>query len=164
MRKFVGLILFLCLWTLSAKAQDYSKGEAFVGYQYTHANGPDLNGWNGALTYNLKDWLGVTADLSGTYGTGAKLHTSLFGPTLPVNKLKTDTFRPFAHVLFGGAIASDGVSSGAFAVALGGGLDRSEEHTSELQSPMYLVCRLLLEKKNTSKNYSHRCRTHADRW
>src|SRR5437879_2142954 len=26
---------------------------------------------------------------------------------------------------------------------------RSEEHTSELQSPMYLVCRLLLEKKNT---------------
>src|SRR5437879_10449770 len=25
---------------------------------------------------------------------------------------------------------------------------RSEEHTSELQSPMYLVCRLLLERKN----------------
>src|SRR5437764_10633293 len=39
-------------------------------------------------------------------------------------------------------------------------LARSEEHTSELQSPMYLVCRLLLEKKkkrhqiilNTSPN------------
>src|SRR5437879_7085476 len=28
-------------------------------------------------------------------------------------------------------------------------LRRSEEHTSELQSPMYLVCRLLLEKKTT---------------
>src|SRR5437763_2299672 len=27
---------------------------------------------------------------------------------------------------------------------------RSEEHTSELQSPMYLVCRLLLEKKKTT--------------
>src|SRR5437764_5966038 len=27
---------------------------------------------------------------------------------------------------------------------------RSEEHTSELQSPMYLVCRLLLEKKKRS--------------
>src|SRR5687767_15701798 len=27
---------------------------------------------------------------------------------------------------------------------------RSEEHTSELQSLAYLVCRLLLEKKNTS--------------
>src|SRR5437763_13283399 len=29
---------------------------------------------------------------------------------------------------------------------------RSEEHTSELQSPMYLVCRLLLEKKNNYKS------------
>src|SRR5438876_5576488 len=28
------------------------------------------------------------------------------------------------------------------------GRDRSEEHTSELQSPVHLVCRLLLEKKN----------------
>src|SRR3712207_7356370 len=29
-----------------------------------------------------------------------------------------------------------------------GGVARSEEHTSELQSRQYLVCRLLLEKKN----------------
>src|SRR5437762_8368657 len=29
---------------------------------------------------------------------------------------------------------------------------RSEEHTSELQSPMYLVCRLLLEKKKKQLN------------
>src|SRR5690348_17630565 len=28
---------------------------------------------------------------------------------------------------------------------------RSEEHTSELQSPVHLVCRLLLEKKNNKK-------------
>src|SRR5690348_17791127 len=28
------------------------------------------------------------------------------------------------------------------------GRTRSEEHTSELQSPVHLVCRLLLEKKN----------------
>src|SRR5437879_9645585 len=33
----------------------------------------------------------------------------------------------------------------------GGYSDRSEEHTSELQSPMYLVCRLLLEKKKKPK-------------
>src|SRR5437879_11558341 len=31
-------------------------------------------------------------------------------------------------------------------------VSRSEEHTSELQSPMYLVCRLLLEKKNKPLN------------
>src|SRR5438876_5756597 len=30
----------------------------------------------------------------------------------------------------------------------GPGCPRSEEHTSELQSPVHLVCRLLLEKKN----------------
>src|SRR3712207_7402611 len=33
---------------------------------------------------------------------------------------------------------------------------RSEEHTSELQSRQYLVCRLLLEKKKTQKHrYNH---------
>src|SRR3712207_7843784 len=32
--------------------------------------------------------------------------------------------------------------------SLASSLDRSEEHTSELQSRQYLVCRLLLEKKN----------------
>src|SRR5256885_17156448 len=31
-------------------------------------------------------------------------------------------------------------------------LDRSEEHTSELQSPCNLVCRLLLEKKKIKNN------------
>src|SRR2546426_7509827 len=33
-----------------------------------------------------------------------------------------------------------------------GDLLRSEEHTSELQSPCNLVCRLLLEKKKKNKN------------
>src|SRR5438445_10027780 len=46
-------------------------------------------------------------------------------------------------------------------VSSGQGLDamreRSEEHTSELQSRQYLVCRLLLEKKKkkTKKRTSH---------
>src|SRR5256885_7982134 len=33
------------------------------------------------------------------------------------------------------------------------GITRSEEHTSELQSPCNLVCRLLLEKKKTLKPF-----------
>src|SRR5688572_31288958 len=33
--------------------------------------------------------------------------------------------------------------------------DRSEEHTSELQSQSNLVCRLLLEKKKTKKKHSN---------
>src|SRR5436189_4160833 len=41
-----------------------------------------------------------------------------------------------------------GLRAGFVALALA---TRSEEHTSELQSPMYLVCRLLLEKKKKIK-------------
>src|SRR5690348_17858079 len=33
-------------------------------------------------------------------------------------------------------------------------VERSEEHTSELQSPVHLVCRLLLEKKKNNRNSS----------
>src|SRR2546426_6706685 len=33
---------------------------------------------------------------------------------------------------------------------------RSEEHTSELQSPCNLVCRLLLEKKKNTRHDEHR--------
>src|SRR5258705_4599734 len=35
-------------------------------------------------------------------------------------------------------------------------MQRSEEHTSELQSLRHLVCRLLLEKKNITFNYHER--------
>src|SRR3712207_8937118 len=57
-----------------------------------------------------------------------------------VKKFTDNYFRPGRtyHVIFGGGRA---------------GSVRSEEHTSELQSRQYLVCRLLLEKKNNE--YSH---------
>src|SRR2546422_8618710 len=46
-----------------------------------------------------------------------------------------------------------------------GGADaRSEEHTSELQSRLHLVCRLLLEKKKKKENIAHirnRVKTHT---
>src|SRR5258707_2307850 len=42
--------------------------------------------------------------------------------------------------------------------SVAGLLDRSEEHTSELQSRQYLVCRLLLEKKNIQHLPYHRSR------
>src|SRR3712207_8409109 len=62
----------------------------------------------------------------------------------------------------------DAVRVDAVDVAVGGRVDdrdllgdrprralRSEEHTSELQSRQYLVCRLLLEKKNTAISTQH---------
>src|SRR2546422_6812295 len=41
-------------------------------------------------------------------------------------------------------------------------LERSEEHTSELQSRLHLVCRLLLEKKKkkNKQHCLHKCRQH----
>src|SRR5574344_2768194 len=38
-------------------------------------------------------------------------------------------------------------------------IHRSEEHTSELQSPDHLVCRLLLEKKKKTKKITQRSTT-----
>src|SRR5258707_5704328 len=41
-------------------------------------------------------------------------------------------------------------------------MDRSEEHTSELQSRQYLVCRLLLEKKKKKNASIHLCHRTSD--
>src|SRR5947209_11681816 len=49
------------------------------------------------------------------------------------------------RLLFRGVVAG-----GHAARCVAAGYDRSEEHTSELQSRQYLVCRLLLEKKKQS--------------
>src|SRR3712207_6980640 len=56
------------------------------------------------------------------------------------------------------AALDDHAAAGAGPVVARGAVDvepllaaRSEEHTSELQSRQYLVCRLLLEKKNKSQ-------------
>src|SRR2546429_9144721 len=43
------------------------------------------------------------------------------------------------------------VAGSPFPVGASPGALRSEEHTSELQSRLHLVCRLLLEKKNTNR-------------
>src|SRR6266487_3762753 len=61
-----------------------------------------------------------------------------------------------------GAVAEQGVSMNVLlplaglSFAVGAFLLRSEEHTSELQSPVHLVCRLLLEKKKKNINNNSR--------
>src|SRR2546429_5665000 len=57
-----------------------------------------------------------------------------FGGELPPGSLRKDRDRRVFHQILQWAAAADFV--------------RSEEHTSELQSRLHLVCRLLLEKKN----------------
>src|SRR5688500_19872028 len=58
--------------------------------------------------------------------------------------------KPSTRIERGHWSANRGVVVGADAVGV-----RSEEHTSELQSPCNLVCRLLLEKKKSTTSTSH---------
>src|SRR2546422_2464064 len=70
------------------------------------------------------------------------------------------------EVDFGQSIAIGQISpgpNGLWVISLGyltygylGAFLRSEEHTSELQSRLHLVCRLLLEKKKTYRRASRR--------
>jgi opacity protein-like surface antigen len=123
-------ILAVCLLlSLSAVAQT-SKAEVFGGYQYTRLEGINLNGWNGALTANLTDNFGVTADFSGAYksesGANTKTYTYTFGPV--ISGRKDAPFTPFAHALFGGFHTSVDVlgvsgSANGFAMQIGGGVD-----------------------------------------
>src|SRR5207248_10599299 len=58
-----------------------------------------------------------------------------------------------------GAVEGHRPAGGGDAAAQRGGLpQRSEEHTSELQSPYDLVCRLLLEKKKHKKQADRSCK------
>src|SRR5258708_14185101 len=58
---------------------------------------------------------------------------------------------PMIEAFFG----ASSMATGILIDQLGTYLVRSEEHTSELQSPDHLVCRLLLEKKNNKNNDTH---------
>src|SRR2546426_6978291 len=70
----------------------------------------------------------------------------------------TTLFRSFHQVHLVSRLATDNPSFQAqlndmvHRLAAAGLGTRSEEHTSELQSPCNLVCRLLLEKKKKKKN------------
>src|SRR5258708_17914732 len=70
-------------------------------------------------------------------------YTTLFRSGVTVNWVG-----PFADAPTGYEALASG-SSDFFASATAPAISRSEEHTSELQSPDHLVCRLLLVKKKT---------------
>jgi hypothetical protein len=122
----------LCLAIVATPvlAQETPKAELFGGYQYTHAEGQDLNGWNASIAGNLNNWFGVAADFSGAYktisGVSVKAHTYTFGPVFSYRA--NDRITPFAHVLVGGVhLSGSGFglsgSTNGFAIQAGGGAD-----------------------------------------
>ncbi|MCL5005335.1 MAG: hypothetical protein M1404_02275 [Acidobacteria bacterium] len=136
-----------------ALAQRFQGIEIFGGYAYLRDNlsstyspfylsptrfGNDfpLNGWQASVTENATDWLGITQEFGGFYGTerlqGFDNHFSMFsilsGPRFSYPRLKVVT--PFAHALFGydqTSVSLPGTNlsatSSSYAMALGGGMD-----------------------------------------
>src|SRR2546426_2588421 len=80
---------------------------------------------------------------------------------LMIRRPPRSTLFPYT-TLFRSSVHSLQYEHGVFPVgyagsfAMGESTHRSEEHTSELQSPCNLVCRLLLEKKKKNKYYTLR--------
>ena len=129
MRKLIGIALLFLLVSVAAVAQE-DKVEVFGGYQYTNLDGTSLNGWDTAVTANLKDWFGVTGDFSGAYtnqgGVSFRNYTYTFGPTISTSH--NQKLRVFAHGLFGGfhdsaAFSGFSGSGNGFAMMFGGGVD-----------------------------------------
>ena len=50
---------------LSSAAQETPRAEVFGGYSWTRVDGRDMNGWNASVTLNLREWLGISTDISG---------------------------------------------------------------------------------------------------
>ena len=122
-----ALAIGLAILLVAAAAQAQNKAEVFGGYQYFRPDGgPNLNGWNGALTGNISKNFGITADFSGTYGSGLSFYSYTFGPKLTAN---LGAAKPFVHVLLGGArVSGGGVSDTGFDMMAGGGLDLGHGH------------------------------------
>src|SRR3712207_8394090 len=76
-------------------------------------------------------------------------YTTLFRSDKGEQQEPDDHQRPDDEAAIAAKVAEDGDPAVPGGVLLPG-RDRSEEHTSELQSRQYLVCRLLLEKKKSS--------------
>src|SRR2546422_6172482 len=74
-----------------------------------------------------------------------EIYTLSLHDALPISRIGRGSKVPHLSYV-GDATVGEGVNIGA------GTITRSEEHTSELQSRLHLVCRLLLEKKKTLRS------------
>ena len=77
----LAIIVGLSAMLFVSAAPAQQKLELFGGYQYARPDGgPNLNGWNAALTGNFTRNFGITGDFGGTYGGGGSMYTFAFGP------------------------------------------------------------------------------------
>src|SRR3712207_7409670 len=90
-------------------------------------------------------------------------YTTLFRSRVRAARLPAHELGPGAvGLLRARRLRADLRNGGTVRVVRGRTVERSEEHTSELQSRQYLVCRLLLEKKKKNIKSSHHASDIAD--
>src|SRR5262249_37668832 len=128
MRKLGTLILFFVAFAALASAQLPTKGNVYFGYAYNRAeivsnDAINLNGWNAQLEGDFAPFIGIVADIGGTYGHDLGEHNYLFGPRLSA---RVGHYRPFFEFLIGAShinIDHGSATDTSFANGLGGGLD-----------------------------------------
>src|SRR3989454_9210021 len=85
--------------------------------------------------------------------SGVIIHISSIQRTLPLyDSTLAYAAAKAALTNYSKALSNEVSPKGVRVVTVSPGFTRSEEHTSELQSPCNLVCRLLLEKKKQNEN------------
>ncbi|HSY59982.1 MAG TPA: outer membrane beta-barrel protein [Terriglobales bacterium] len=110
MKRLLGLIGLLFIFTLPAAAQQTPAWDVEGAYLYRSYYPPNtsrfgMNGWDASLDHNLKNWIGVSGDFSGTYSHqgvngNTQIYTFMAGPRIyPFGHRHKLT--PYGQVLFG---------------------------------------------------------------
>jgi hypothetical protein len=118
----LAAIVVACTRPAMAQTPAASKADVFGGVSFVRRTST-FSGWNASVTGNMRPWLGVTADFSGTYNSGVRLQTYTFGPRLAF--AQDSTLVPFTQATFGVArFSAAGVpSASGFGAYIGGGMD-----------------------------------------
>jgi hypothetical protein len=126
-------LAFVACTPLPSAAQETARVEVFGGYAFARDDDRNMHGWNGTVTLSLREWLGISADVSGQYAslgaTDRARFALLAGPRVSPWRGR---FTPFAYALAGAfhtrsrlEFLSVSVSEGETdpGAALGGGVD-----------------------------------------
>ena len=116
----LGAVLVMSVPVFAQEAEVVTpQVEVFAGYSYLRLYGTNNNGGQGAVTYNVNRWLGITGDVSGYAGTNGSDSNGLVlaGPRFTYRR---GPVTPFVHLLAGGIF---GGGDGAGAFGFGGGVD-----------------------------------------
>jgi hypothetical protein len=133
--KVVGVLIVFMIFCghLPSRAQDMPRLQVFGGYSYTRfdsksfgfANPSNLNGYTFSPAYNLLYGFGVTAELSGQYGSKLNFRDLAVGPQF---LYPWGNSRFFARLLVGDARTLVQIANTegdtARAIVVGGGMDR----------------------------------------